>query len=153
MARVADYLFAIALTVWVGALLAVGYISAPILFQNIADRSLAGEIAGRQFSVVAWIGIGCAAYLLVHSLFREGVRVFRSASFWLIVVMLLLTLAGHFGIQPILVRLKAEGLPREVMESVVRNRFAAWHGISSVLYLMQSALGLALVTQVFSKRG
>lgn len=152
MARVADYLFAIAVTVWVGVLLAAGYISAPILFQQIADRSLAGEIAGKQFSVVAWLGIGCAAYMLVYLLAKEGVHALKSASFWLVAVMLLLTLAGHFGIQPILAQLKAQGLPREVMEDVVRNRFATWHGISSVLYMIQTALGLALVTQVYSKR-
>ena len=59
--------------------------------------------------------------------------------------MLLLTLAGHFGIQPILVELKAQALPREVMQSVMRDRFAAWHGVSSILYLIVSALGAALV--------
>jgi hypothetical protein len=31
------------------------------------------------------------------------------------------------------------------MESVLRDRFAAWHGVSSVLYIIQSLLGAALV--------
>ena len=31
------------------------------------------------------------------------------------------------------------------MQSVLRDRFATWHGISSVLYLVQSAFGLILV--------
>jgi hypothetical protein len=31
------------------------------------------------------------------------------------------------------------------MQSIVRDRFAAWHGVSSVLYLIQSLLGLVLV--------
>jgi hypothetical protein len=31
------------------------------------------------------------------------------------------------------------------MESVLRNRFATWHGVSSILYLVQSLLGLLLV--------
>jgi hypothetical protein len=48
-------------------------------------------------------------------------------------------------------QLKADALPREVMESVLRDRFATWHGISSILYLMQSMLGLWLV--VWSNRG
>ncbi|HNN85277.1 MAG TPA: DUF4149 domain-containing protein, partial [Accumulibacter sp.] len=38
-----------------------------------------------------------------------------------------------------------DALPREVMESVLRNRFATWHGVSSILYLVQSVLGLLLV--------
>ena len=59
--------------------------------------------------------------------------------------MLLLTLAGHFGIQPIMAQIKLDALPREVMDSLLRDRFATWHGISSVLYLLQSLLGVMLV--------
>jgi hypothetical protein len=59
--------------------------------------------------------------------------------------MLVLTLLSQFGIQPLLAQLKADALPREVMESVLRNRFATWHGVSSILYLVQSVLGLLLV--------
>ncbi|MEK6663582.1 MAG: DUF4149 domain-containing protein, partial [Pseudomonadota bacterium] len=33
----------------------------------------------------------------------------------------------------------------EVMQSVVANRFARWHGIASILYVIQSLLGLMLV--------
>jgi hypothetical protein len=47
--------------------------------------------------------------------------------------------------------LKLDALPREVMESVLRDRFATWHGVSSILYLVQSLLGLWLV--VWSSRG
>jgi hypothetical protein len=31
------------------------------------------------------------------------------------------------------------------MESVLRDRFMAWHGVASILYLIQSVLGLLLV--------
>jgi hypothetical protein len=31
------------------------------------------------------------------------------------------------------------------MESALRDRFVAWHGVSSVVYLIQSLLGLLLV--------
>jgi hypothetical protein len=59
--------------------------------------------------------------------------------------MLALTLAGHFGIQPILQGLKDQAMPQAVMQSVFADRFARWHGVSSILYLIQSALGLLLV--------
>jgi hypothetical protein len=65
--------------------------------------------------------------------------------------MLAMTAISMFGIQPLLAQLKAEALPREVMESVLRDRFATWHGISSILYLIQSLLGLLVV--VGSGRG
>ena len=62
-----------------------------------------------------------------------------------VLVMLLLTAVGQFGIHPLLAQLKADALPREVMDSVLRDRFVAWHGISSILYLLQSLLGLMVV--------
>jgi len=60
-------------------------------------------------------------------------------------IMLLLTLAAEFGVQPILASLRHQALPKEVVESVFRDRFAAWHGVASVLYVIQSVLGVLLV--------
>jgi hypothetical protein len=148
MRSVADAVYAIAITLWVGGLWAVGYVAAPVLFRTLADRALAGEIAGSLFAVIAWVGIGCAAYLLLFLLVRRGAAALRSSVFWVVIAMLALVAAGHFGIQPIMAQLKAQAImsgARGVMESVMRDRFATWHGVSSVLYLMQSALGLALV--------
>ncbi|MDB5815079.1 MAG: hypothetical protein JWN23_2196 [Rhodocyclales bacterium] len=151
MTRITAYLFVIAVTLWVGALWAIGFIAAPILFRQLGDHILAGNLAGALFAVVAWVGIGAAAYALIYLFAREGASAMKTAVFWLILVMLLLTLAGHFGITPILAHLKAAALPREVMESVLRNRFYAWHGVSGVLYVIQSVLGVALVTQLFKR--
>lgn len=150
MSRLAESLFALAVTLWVGALWAIGYISAPSLFASLGDRSLAGTLAGNQFAVVAWLGMACGAYLLAYMLFREGMRALRMAAFWLVFVMLLLVLAGHFGVAPIVERLRID-LAREMVEQVVRNRFATWHGIASILWMIESALGVALVTQVIRK--
>ena len=80
----------------------------------------------------------------IVALRKEG-GAFRSSVFWLVLLMLLLTVAGYFGVQPILAQLKADSFPREVMESALRDRFVAWHGVSSVVYLVQSLLGLMLV--------
>ena len=70
---------------------------------------------------------------------------FKSWAFRLVVGMLVLTLAVHFGIQPILAQLKADALPLSVMESAVKSRFVAWHGAATGLYVLQSLLGAALV--------
>ncbi|KAF7598201.1 MAG: hypothetical protein CGU28_13700 [Candidatus Dactylopiibacterium carminicum] len=145
MSRFADTLYAVAITLWVGALWAIGYISAPTLFEYVVDRSFAGVLAGRQFAIVAWVGIICAVYALIYQFFREGLGAFRLLAFWLIVLMLVLTLIGHFGVTPVIERLRPE-LARDVMASVVRSRFATWHGIASVLWLIQSVLGVGLVS-------
>lgn len=151
MRKLAEALYFVIVTLWVGGMWAIGYLVAPVLFASLGDRQLAGMIAGKLFALIGWIGLGSAAYLLLFLIFRAGSRVLKSSVFWLVVVMLLLTAASQFGIQPLMAQLKADALPREVMASVLRDRFAAWHGISSILYLLQSLLGLGLV--VWSGRG
>lgn len=148
MNRLAEHLALVLVTLWIGAMWAVGYIVAPTLFSALTDRGLAGSLAGRMFALVAWIGMACAAYLLLFLALRLGWQVFRSGLFWIVFVLLLCTLAGQFGIQPLMAELKASAWPREVMDSVMRDRFATWHGVSSVLYLVQSLLGVALVIGV-----
>ncbi len=145
MTRLADALYTVVLTLWVGSLWAVGGLVTPLLFAQLADRSLAGNIAGILFTGQTWLGVACAAYLLLFQVARRGVGALRSGAFWLVLLMLALALAGHFGIQPILAHLKAEAWPRSVMESVLRDRFMAWHGVSSGLYLIECLAGLALV--------
>jgi len=145
MGRFAEALQSIAATLWVGAMWGIGYIVAPVLFSRLGDRALAGLIAGKLFSLIAWVGIGCAIYLLLFRMLRSGTGVFRQGVFWIALLMLALVCAGEFGIQPIMAALKEEALPKQVIESVLRDRFAAWHGVSSVLYIIQSLLGAALV--------
>ena len=145
MRTLTEAIYAIALTLWIGGLWAVGYLVAPTLFYTLADRALAGMVAGKLFTLIAYVGIACAVYLLLYRLVRFGGASFKHAIFWIVLLLLVLTLAGEFGVQPILASLKDQALPKGVMESVFRDRFAAWHGVASVLYLIQSVLGILLV--------
>jgi hypothetical protein len=151
MRKLSEALYLTVITLWVGGLWALGYIAAPLLFSSLGDRQLAGWVAGKLFSLIGWVGLGSAAYLLMFLFARQGLRSIKGSIFWLVVLMALMAAATQFGIQPLMAQLKADALPREVMESVLRDRFAAWHGVSSILYLMQSLLGLWLV--VWSQRG
>ena len=143
--RLSDALYFATLTLWVGGLWAIGYLVAPTLFATLADRQLAAMLAGKLFILIGWVGLGCATYLLIFMLLRIGSAALKRWSFWLVLLMAGLTAASQFGIHPLLAQLKADALPREVMESVMRDRFVAWHGIASVLYLVQSVLGLLVV--------
>ena len=151
MRSLAVALYSIAVTAWVGSLLAIGFLVAPVLFARIADRTLAGALAGDMFTITAWVGLACGAYLMFYLLAVKGLRAFHSGVFWIVLLMLTLAAAGHFGVQPVLVQLKADALPRQVMESALRDRFATWHGVSSVLYLIQTLLGMVLV--ILQERG
>ena len=145
MRSFADALQSITVTLWVGGQWAIGFIVAPLLFARLPDRALAGMLAGKLFTIVAFIGIACAAYQLLYRLMRFGAAGFRQGFFWVVLLMLLLILVGEFGVQPILESLKAQALPKEVMASVFRERFDTWHGVASVLYVIESVLGIALV--------
>ncbi len=144
MRGIADALQSMAATLWVGGMWAIGCIVAPVLFSTLPDRVLAGLLAGKLFSLIAWTGIACALYLLLYRLVRDGAGALRQGLFWIVLLMLVLTLAGEFGVQPVLAALKEQALPKQVMESVLRDRFAAWHGVAGGLYMIQSVLGVVL---------
>jgi len=145
MQRIADNIALILVTAWVGGLWAIGYLAAPALFYELPSRMVAGMLAGKMFTWVAYLGMASAGYLMTHRLVRSGTVALKQGFFWIVLLMLLLTIAGHFGIQPILAQLKAQAMPADVMQSVFADRFATWHGVASIAYLLQSLLGVALV--------
>ncbi len=145
MGRFAEGLHWVVVTLWVGTLRAVGLLVAPTLFHYLSDRVVAGSIAGRLFNYTALIGMACGAYLLLFRLIRFGGQALRQAFFWVSLAMLCLTLIGQFGVQPILEALRAQAWPKQIAETVLRERFATWHGVASVLYVIDCALGLVLV--------
>lgn len=132
-----------ALTLWVGSLWTVGYLAVPILFQAQPDKQLAGMLAGEMFRVQGFVGITCGVYLLLRDGVKFGKLALRQPAFLAIALMLLITLAIQFGIQPMMAGLKSQALPLEVMKSPLADSFAMWHGISSILYLIESLLGLS----------
>jgi len=134
----------IVITLWVGALWATGF-SAYIIFDTLQDRQLAGSLAGKLFTIVSYIGMASAFYLLIQRLMDYGTGALKQSFFWAVIAMLLLVLAGHFGIQPLLAQLKSNALPNDVMHSVFADRFGKWHGIASVAYLVECLLGFVLV--------
>ncbi len=151
MRGIAGALESIALTLWVGGMWAIGFVAAPVLFARLPDRIIAGWLAGTLFTVIAYVGIVCAVYLLLSRLMRHGAGSLRQAAFWIILLMLVLTVAGEFAVQPILHGLKTRALSHDVMESVFRDRFNTWHGVASTLYVIQGLLGAGLV--VLAGRG
>ena len=138
----------ILITLWVGALWTMGFV-APTLFHVLADnKALAGNIAGELFKYIAYIGLFSGFYLIIQRISTLGASALKTSVFWVILIMLTITLVSHFGISPILASLKAEALHNgasDVMQSVFASRFKTWHGISSIAYLIQSLLGVLLV--------
>ena len=143
MKNITRQLSALCLCAWVGSLWAIGYLAVPVLFYAQPDRQLAGMLAGVMFSWSGYIGLLCGAYLLSYNLTQPNTIGQRQ----LIAAMLIITLITQFGIGPAMNDLKLQALPLDVMKSAFAGQFKILHGLSSMLYLIESLLGVYLVTQ------
>lgn len=130
------------LTLWVGGLWVAGYVVAPSLFTSLDDRLLAGQLAGQVFRLMSYIGLLAGSVLLASLLLRVGSAWLREWRFWVLVTMLALVSIGAFVIQPMMVELKAGGI---IPGSEQAAAFGRMHGISSILFMVTSLLGLSLV--------
>ena len=145
MKKLSQYLAILLVTAWVGGLWATGYLAVPVLFYAQPDRQLAGMLAGQMFTLVGYLGMVCGTYLLLQRLGVSGRAALRQWLFWIIAVMLLITLVLQFGIQPVMAEIKLQALPSAVMHSELAGQFKMWHGVSSIAYLIQSLLGVLLI--------
>lgn len=109
-----------ALTLWVGALWAIGYIAVPLLGERLADPALTAALTEQLYSVVAYLGLACGLFLIFTQVLRTHPW-WRNWRLWLVGAMWLLTALNEFVLR--------EWLP------------AAGSGV----HLVVSFLGLALV--------
>ena len=132
-------------TLWCGSLWTIGYLVAPTLFATLSDRVLAGAIAGSLFQIEAWLSLGAALALIVLGRFASHDIARARKRFLLILGMLICTLVGYFALHPFMAALRESAGAGGVMASELHTRFAILHGVSSVLYLTESLLAVALM--------
>jgi hypothetical protein len=132
------------ITAWVGSLWTVGYLVAPTLFMTLADRVLAGTIAGKLFRVEAWVSLVCGCFLLLILRPNSARNIQHATMFKLVGAMVACTLLGYFALQPSMAALR-QAAAGNVLDGAARTRFGMLHGIASGVYLIQSLLGIMLV--------
>lgn len=128
-------------SLWVGALWAVGFLAVPILFSQLDDRMLAGALAGHMFTALSYVGLVAGFSLLALIFLRPSAR-WRRSRLIMVAVMVILVIIGEFVFQPMMAQLKQLGL---VAGSEPAARFAVLHGIASILYLINSLLGVTVI--------
>jgi hypothetical protein len=144
----AQRLFILITGLWVGSLLTVGYLVAPAIFSTMSDRQAAGMVAGSIFRLEAYLSVIVCIGLIVlaNLLVRRGLDQFRIIR-WLLLAMLLCSVTAAFIFIPWMNSLRdhalAHGMP--VMLSPSATVFGRLHGASSILFLLQSILGIFLV--------
>lgn len=127
---------------WLGLQLGVGYLVAPVLFQNL-ERVKAGELAGVLFAVTAYIGL--AVWLLVYFAGRQEAKRAHGRSHtgkWIWLLLALLAV-NQFLVTPVIEAHKT-GTANWLL-TLLGGSFGRWHGVSTVIYMVCSLLGLGLV--------
>ncbi len=119
------------LSLWAGGLVTIGAVVAPTLFATLDDRHLAGQIAASLFRVATFGSILIGLLLL---LLEGRLQVARPSGRRLIgrVAPVLLLAASEWLVRPLLEAARAAG-------GAGSAAFAAWHGLSTLLYLAATA--------------
>jgi predicted neutral ceramidase superfamily lipid hydrolase len=134
-------------SLWAGSVWAVSYLAAPSAFA-VLDSTAAGNVVGVMLTRLAWLSI-VMTVLLSALVWRaadlDAQRRRRLA--WLIAGMLACSLAVYLGLQPMMAAIREAAGPAGVRASPQWGTFAALHGASQVLYLVEAVLGAMLVVK------
>jgi uncharacterized membrane protein YozB (DUF420 family) len=140
-------LFRVISMAWVGSLLTLGLIAAPVLF-SMLDRTSAGSVAAQLFRIEAIIGVVCALLLILigNRFVKSGIVDYKRVR-WIAAVMLGCVLVGYFALQPFMSSLReaAQAAGTDLTSSPYARQFGILHGISSAIYLIECLFGIALV--------
>lgn len=134
----------ILMVAWAGSLWFAGFFAAPVLFSSIDNRMLAGDIAGQFFAAVNWAGLVIVALIFIRQC-KQVERLFRDWGMialmviWLILVVLLCVITPEMQ--------SIKEITEWRLNPELSARFGMFHGLSSVLYMLNSALVLFLIVQ------
>jgi hypothetical protein len=134
-------------SLWAGSVWAVSYLAAPSAFA-VLDSTLAGNVVGIMLTRLAWLSIALAPLLAVLAWRATDLDVKRRRWLvWLAGAMLACSLVVYLGLQPMMAAIREAAGPAGVRASPQWGTFAALHGVSQVLYLLESVLGAVLVVK------
>jgi hypothetical protein len=129
---------------WAGVLLCVALIATPAPFATLAVAD-AGRVVARIFVQEAWLSVGLALLLLfierrrAQAAAEAGQGSVLSTDMLLVLGTLFCTVAGYFGLQPMLPAARAGQGPLS---------FGQLHALSMVLFALKTGLVLALSWRV-----
>lgn len=136
---------------WVGGFIAIGLLVVPALFSSLGDRQVAGLVAANLFKSTAYISVALSGILMVMAnyLIRQGYSSYRLCR-WLLLGTLACAVSAAFILIPWMNSLRDQALylGLSVRETTNATLFGRLHGISSVVFMGQSLLGLVLVWRI-----
>jgi hypothetical protein len=134
-------------SLWAGSVWAVSYLAAPSAFA-VLDSTRAGNVVGTMLTREAWLAIVLALLLAVLAWRSPDLDTRRRRWLaWVAGGMLACSLAVYLGLQPMMAAIRESAGPAGVRASPQWGTFAALHGVSQLLYLVESVLGAILVVK------
>ncbi len=121
--------FRVLLVLMIGSLWSSGLIVAPTLFDLLTDRTLAGQLAGRIFSIETYLAVAAAVFGLLLPGRARLIPVYAAAA---------LLALNEWGLRPYMAQARLNG-------ASLGLSFGAWHGVSALLYGTACAATLWLV--------
>lgn len=133
---------------WAGSLWTIGYVVAPTLFLSLHDNVLSGTIVGFLLRTEAWLSVACAVilYVMVRLSSIEPAR--KRTLGMVIVAMLACALVIHVGVQPAMADLKEAAGAAGLKGSPQGKTFGMLHGVSQLVYLVESVLAGVLLVKM-----
>ncbi|MPM46282.1 hypothetical protein SDC9_92980 [bioreactor metagenome] len=119
-----DRLPVFAAALWWGSLSAIGFMAVPMLFANLGNPTVAGNMAAKLFAAQTWVTVVCCVALLVLAKRRHAEQMEPWAQTGLVLVIggMLMALLVQYGVSP---------------RIVARQNLKLWHSVGTVMYIVQ----------------
>ena len=141
---------ALLISLWLGFHLSVGCVVAPLVSNHLntsdSGKTLADTLSGSLFHIAYLFTL--AVWLIVYFTARSDNRMAYHKSrtpFWAI-TLLVFTAINEWFITPVVVALRAN--QTNWLHNIIGGHVGTWNGISYLVYLLCSLIGLALAIQL-----
>ena len=141
---------ALLISLWLGFHLSVGCVVAPLVSNHLntsdSGKTLADTLSGSLFHIANLFTL--AVWLIVYFTARSDNRMAYHKSrtrFWA-GALLLLTAVNEWLITPVVAALRAN--QTNWLHNIIGGHVGTWNGISYLVYLLCSLIGLALAIQL-----
>ncbi|MES2900910.1 MAG: DUF4149 domain-containing protein [Pseudomonadota bacterium] len=133
-----------ALWAWPAIMVAI---AAATLSAYITDRAAFGAAVSYLFRIEALVGLVCSLVLLVFLWSDTQLGNAKRRNQSIMAAVGLACILGYFALQPVMAGLREGAGPAGVMASAARKQFGMLHGVSMLLYLVQTVMAVVLVVK------
>ena len=139
---------ALLISLWLGFHLSVGCVVAPLVSNHLntsdSGKTLADTLSGSLFANLFTLAVWLIVYFTARSDNRMAYHKSRTP-FWAI-TLLVFTAINEWLITPVVAALRAN--QTNWLHNIIGGHVGTWNGISYLVYLLCSLIGLALAIQL-----